>query len=257
MKKALLGAAGIAAMGTSAFAADLPARTYAPPAKAPAMVAPIYDWSGFYIGLNGGGGWNRSCWTNTALFGVATVPSAPEGCLTGSGGTAGGQAGYRWQSDNWVFGVEAQGNWADFNGTAASLAFPLVTNQMKVDAFGLFTGQVGYAWNNALFYLKGGAALTDNKYAGIVTASGLQLGTANDTRWGGTVGVGIEYGFAPNWSAAIEYDHLFMSTQNIGFTGVAPGNLGIGTRNDSIDQNIDMVTARVNYRFGGPVVARY
>jgi len=256
MKKALLGAVTLAVMGAPAFAADLPARTYAPPAKAPAMVAQIYDWSGFYIGLNAGGGWNRSCWTNTALFGV-TLPSTSEGCLTGSGGTAGGQVGYRWQSDNWVFGIEAQGNWADFDGTAASLAFPFVTNQMKVDAFGLFTGQVGYAWNNALFYLKGGAALTDNKYAGIVTATGLQLGTANDTRWGGTVGVGIEYGFAPNWSAAVEYDHLFMATQNVGFTGVAPGNLGLATRNDSIDQNIDMVTARVNYRFGGPVVARY
>ena len=256
MKKALLGAVALAVTGAPVFAADLPARTYAPPAKAPAMVAPIYDWSGFYIGLNGGGGWNRSCWTNNALFGV-TLPSTSEGCLTGSGGTVGGQAGYRWQSDNWVFGVEAQGNWADFNGTAASLVFPLVTNQMKVDAFGLFTGQAGYAWNNALLYVKGGAALTDNKYAGIVTATGLQLGTANDTRWGGTVGAGIEYGFAPNWSAAIEYDHLFMATQNIGFTGVAPGNLGLATRNDSIDQNIDMVTARVNYRFGGPVVARY
>jgi outer membrane immunogenic protein len=253
MKKAPLAAMGLVVMGTPVFAADLPARTYAPPP----MVAAVYDWSGFYVGLNGGGGWNRSCWTNTGLFGVATVPSAPEGCLTGSGGTAGGQIGYRWQSANWVFGVEAQGNWADFSGTAASLAFPLITNRTKVDAFGLFTGQIGYAWSNALLYVKGGAAVTDNKYAGIITATGVQRGGASDTRWGGAVGVGIEYVFAPNWSAGIEYDHLFMGTRNVGFTGVPPFNPNVDTRLDSISKNIDMVTARINYRFGGPVVARY
>ena len=158
MKKALLGAIGLAVMSAPAFAADLPARTYAPPAKVPAMVAPVYDWSGFYIGLNGGGGWNRSCWTNTALFGV-TLPSTSEGCLTGSGGTVGGQAGYRWQSDNWVFGVEAQGNWADFNGSNISLLLAPLTNRSKIDAFGLFTGQLGYAANNLLFYMKAGTAV--------------------------------------------------------------------------------------------------
>ncbi len=251
----LLAAAALAVgVAAPAVAADLPARAPAPYTKAPAIVQAAYDWSGFYVGINGGWGTSDINWNADPFPGF---PSGDEGSHHASGGTIGGQVGYRWQMSSWVFGVEAQGNWADFNGTAASLAFPLVTNQMKVDAFGLFTGQVGYAWNNALFYLKGGAALTDNKYAGIVTATQLQLGTANDTRWGGTVGVGIEYGFAPNWSAAVEYDHLFMSTQNIGFTGVAPFNLGVGTRQDSIDQNIDMVTARVNYRFGGPVVARY
>jgi outer membrane immunogenic protein len=257
MKKVLLGAIGLATMVTPAFAADLPARTAPYPAKAPAMVAPIYDWSGFYIGINGGGGWNRSCWTETSFFGVPVIPSASEGCSTNSGGTVGGQVGYRWQSASWVFGVEAQGNWADFTGSNASLALAGITNQTKVDAFGLFTGQVGYAWNNVLLYVKGGAAVTDNKYAGLVTATGLELSTTNETRWGGTVGAGIEVGFAPNWSVAVEYDHLFMGTQNNAFTGVAAGNLGVNTRNDDISQDVDVVTARVNYRFGGPVVAKY
>src|ERR1700759_2430019 len=67
--------------------------------EVPAVVAAVYDWSGFYIGLNGGGGWNRSCWTNTALFGV-TLPSTSEGCLTGSGGTAGGQVGQLWEAEH-------------------------------------------------------------------------------------------------------------------------------------------------------------
>jgi outer membrane immunogenic protein len=177
MKKVLLVCAALAATGAPAFAADLPARSYPQPAKAPAMVAPVYDWSGFYIGLNGGGGWNHSCWTNNSLFGVPTVPAMSEGCVSGSGGTAGGQVGYRWQTENWVFGVETQGNWADFDGSAVSLAFPAVTNQMKVDAFGLFTGQVGYAWSNALVYLKGGAAVTDNRYTGISTATACNSAT--------------------------------------------------------------------------------
>jgi outer membrane immunogenic protein len=256
MKNVLLGAVGLAVTAAPAFAADLPARTTYP-AKVPAVVAPIYDWSGFYVGINGGGGWNRSCWSQTSFFGVAVIPSASEGCATNSGGTAGGQVGYRWQAASWVFGVEAQGNWADFNGSNVSLVLPFISNQTKVDAFGLFTGQVGYAWNNALLYVKGGAAVTDNKYTSLVTATGLVLSNASETRWGGTVGAGFEYGFAPNWSVAVEYNHLFMGTQNNAFTGVAAGNLGVTTRNEDISQDVDVVTARVNYRFGGPVVAKY
>ena len=83
----------------------------------------------------------------------------------------------------------------------------------RIGAFGLFTGQIGYACNNALFYVKGGAAVTDVASAILATATNVSLPTPlNDTRWGGTVGVGLEFGFSPNWSAAVEYDHLFMGT---------------------------------------------
>jgi len=257
MKRVLLGAASLAAVAAPAFAADLPARTYTP-TKAPAVVAPIYDWGGFYVGIDGGGGWNRNCWSNISFFGVPVSPSASEGCNTGSGGTAGGQIGYRWQTDSWVFGVEAQGNWADLSGSNTNnQVFPTITNTAKTDAYGLFTGQVGYAFNNALFYLKGGAAVTDNKYSSWSQATGIELSTGNDTRWGGAVGVGFEYGIGPNWLVGLEYDHLFMGTDNVAFTGVAPGNLGVNTRNEDISQDIDLITARLNYRFGGPGAARY
>ena len=89
-------------------------------------------------------------------------------------------------------------------------------NQTKIDAIGLFTAQVGYAWNNALLYVKGGAAVTDNSYSSsfpvsnIFAAAGVPWNASSDTRWGGAVGTGIEFGFAPNWSVAVEYDHLFM-----------------------------------------------
>ncbi len=74
-----------------------------------------------------------------------------------------------------------------------------------------------------------------------------------DTRWGGTAGAGVEYGFAPNWSVGVEYDHLFMGRDTLSF---AAAPRGVATRN-SISQDVDMVTARVNYRFGGPVFAKY
>ena len=100
---------------------------------------------------------------------------------------------------------------------------PEPLNRTRIDAFGLFTGQVGYAWNNALLYVKGGAAVTDNRYAGLLTGTGIVVDRTTATRWGGTVGVGLEYGFAPNWSAGVEYDHLFMGTQNNAFTSVVSG----------------------------------
>src|SRR5262249_2248055 len=120
MKKVLSGVVGLLALGAAApaSAADLPARPYT---KAPAMVAAIYDWSGFYVGLNGGGGWSHKCWSLTQAANVVIVPPLNEGCHDATGGTVGGQIGYRWQMSSWVFGIEAQGNWANFKGSNLNL----------------------------------------------------------------------------------------------------------------------------------------
>jgi len=247
MKKFLLGTVALVAFAAPAAAADLAARPYT---KAPPMIAALYDWSGFYIGANGGWGSSRNCWDFLPVAGGV----AAEGCHDASGGTVGGQLGYRWQAGTWVFGVEAQGNWADFKGSNASLAFAGVTNESRIDAFGLFTGQVGYAANNVLFYVKGGAAVTSNEYRTFATATNvLTSSTDDDTRWGGVVGVGLEYGFAPNWSAGIEYDHMFMQDRT--YTFITPAGAFAGT--DRIRQDVDLVTARVNYRWGGPVIPKY
>ncbi len=254
MKRGLLAAFGLAALGTApAFAADLSAPIYT---KAPYM-APIYNWAGFYIGLNGGGASSHNCWDITNAAGVAVVPSVREGCHDASGGLVGGQLGYRWQASNWVFGLEAQGDWANLKGSNQSSRLVLgaaATNTTKIDAIGLFTGQVGYSWNNVLWYAKGGAALTHDKYTGSFTATGVAFDQSSETRWGGAVGTGLEFGFAPGWSVAVEYDHLFMGSANLNFA--APGT-GVFTRSDSIKQDVDMGTVRINYTFGGPVVARY
>ncbi|WP_426407169.1 outer membrane protein [Bradyrhizobium ganzhouense] len=250
MKKILFASASLLALSAfaPAMAADLAARPYT---KAPVAIASIYNWSGFYIGANAGGGSSHNCWDTTAVGGGA-VPVTAEGCHNATGAIAGGQIGYRWQSTNWVFGVEAQGDWADLKGSnTSSLAafFPLVNNT-KIDALGLFTGQVGYAWNNVLWYVKGGAAVTHNKFSG--TLAGITFGSASETRWGGAVGTGIEFGFAPNWSVGVEYNHLFMGKHTDSFTAFA-----LPFRSDSIKQDVDMATVRLNYTFGGPIVAKY
>src|SRR5579871_6388543 len=133
MKKILLAAVGLVGLSIApAFGADLAAAPYT---KAPVpMVAPIYNWGGFYIGLNGGGGSSHKCWDINNALGVAVATTA-EGCHDATGGLAGGQIGYRWQSANWVFGLEAQGDWADLTGSNASLLtapFRIFSNNTKV-----------------------------------------------------------------------------------------------------------------------------
>ena len=250
MKKYLLGTVALIAFAAPAAAADLAARPYT---KAPPpMIAALYDWSGFYIGANGGWASSRNCWDFVTPAGAFV---ANEGCHDATGGTAGGQIGYRWQAGTWVFGLEAQGNWADLKGSNPSLAFLGVTNQSRVDAFGLFTGQVGYAANNVLFYVKGGAAVTADRFRIVDIPTGIVTGTTgDDTRWGGVVGVGLEYGFAPNWTAGVEYNHLFMQDRT--YTFISPVGGGFFAA-DRIRQDVDLVTVRVNYRWGGPVIAKY
>jgi outer membrane immunogenic protein len=267
-KSIFAGAVMVAAMSAPAFAADLAARPYT---KAPAVsVSPVYNWGGFYIGINGGGGSAHDCYTVLGSTGAGVLsPSQPDGCHSATGGTVGGQVGYRWQATNWVFGLEAQGNWADFKGSNVNLA-PIgppgaINNVSKIDTFGLFTGQVGYAVNNVLFYVKGGGAVVRDKYTDTVTAFGATLlpgfaigqtiFSGSQTRWGGTVGAGLEYGFAPNWSVAIEYDHIFLGSHNVNLASLPP--LPVGTVSYSISEHVDIGTVRVNYTFGGPVVAKY
>ena len=252
MKRFLLGTVALIAFAAPAAAADLAARPYT---KAPPLIAATYDWSGFYVGANGGWGSSRKCWDSVTAGGAFIFA---EGCHNATGGTAGGQVGYRWQSAAWVFGLEAQGNWADFSGNniVGAGAF---RNYSKVNAFGLFTGQVGYAANNVLFYVKGGAAVTGDRFR--VTGVGIPVEVANSgdvSRWGGTVGTGLEYGFAPNWSVGLEYDHLFMGRHDVTLTSNgALTPVGTFSRTDRIGQDVDLITARINYKFGGPIIAKY
>jgi len=101
--------------------------------------------------------------------------------------------------------------------------------------------------------------VTNNRFSILDNLNfGAELASASATRWGGTVGAGFEYGFAPNWSFGVEYNHLFMGDANNSFTGLPL--FAASFANSRITQDVDMVTARINYRFGGygaPIAARY
>ena len=157
MKKLWFAAAlGLAVVGIApASAADLAAKPYV---KAPPPPPPIYDWTGFYIGANGGWGESHSC-----VDFVTALGTFASGCGDRSGGVVGGQIGYRWQFNQFVVGVEGQGDWADLSNTRVSLFNPTLSTTAKTEGIGLITGQVGWAWNAALLYFKGGAAVTGNR----------------------------------------------------------------------------------------------
>jgi outer membrane immunogenic protein len=257
----------VVAFSNLAAATDLPM-----PAKAPrAVVAPapaIYSWTGFYAGVNLGGGWvdNDNSSTLTALPGgvpPAMVFSAATS-TSFSGIVGGGQIGYNWQTGHLVFGVEA-----DIDGSSASGSTSVgcgitglactMAGTPKVDAFGTIRGRLGYAQDNWLFYVTGGFAwqhvsntVTDTTAAGSAT-----MFNASTTQGGYVIGVGAEMAFAPRWTAGLEYLYLDTGTFTL-FNGAVPaGSLGIfgapagttATFNDSERMQTNVVRARVNYRF--------
>jgi len=240
MRKRFAGLFAVAASvgaAHSTSAADIPAR--APVTKAPAAVV-AYNWSGLYIGGNVGAAWQRNCWTFT------TPGPVDEGCHNDTNVVAGGQIGANWQVNNVVWGLEASGDWANLKGSSVSLGFPTFTNETRTDTIALFTGRAGVAWNNVLAYVKGGGALTRNQYRTFVTVTPFAFDDVTDTRWGWTAGGGLEWGFGPNWSWAVEYNYIDTGSKNENFTTGLACTLPCV---DVISQQIHMTTLRVNYRF--------
>ena len=178
----------------------------------------------------------------------------PEGSHDATGGTVGGQVGYRWQAGTWVFGVEAQGNWADFSGSNMSLVFPGFRNHTNVDAFGLFTGQVGYAVNNVLLYVKGGAAVTSNSYRVNNRWQARSLASPATTPAGAARSAPASNTPSPR-TGRLASSTITCSCRTVPTTSPRRAAACFGT--DRIRQDVDLVTARLNYKFGGPAVARY
>jgi outer membrane immunogenic protein len=192
MKQLLL--AGVAlSVATAASAADMQARPYS---KAPpAAVVAAYNWSGFYIGAMGGGGWETDA---------------------GSGGFGGGTVGYNWQlpGSQFVFGVEV-----DAAGASIKDSFLVdvgVTQENKINAFGSVTGRAGFAIDAALLYAKGGWAWTNAKTS---FSDGVNTLSDSQTHTGYTIGGGVEYMFAPNWSAKGEYMFTSLGSETYNFGG--------------------------------------
>ena len=238
MKKILLATAAFAALGASAFAADLGPRSYN---KAPIFAAPIYNWTGFYLGGHLGGAFSASNNFN------GLVLSDYEARLLG-----GVQVGADWQfAPNWVIGAEGQYSWLGKNNIDA--IFPggfVYSNNPR--GLGSITGRVGYAAGPALFYVKGGYAYSDHRetltFGGVPVAFAL---SGNHTN-GWTVGGGVEYMFAPNWSAKAEYQYYDFGDSRF----LAPAAL---VPFGSFNNDIHTLKLGVNYRFNfaAPVDARY
>jgi len=243
----------------SSQAADLAVRPYYAKA-APAMAAAVYDWSGLYLGVNAGYATSKNTWWVDDPYYA--------GSHNASGATVGGQIGYRWQLSNWVFGVEGQGNWADLSGSNISAyanAFGAM-NHTRIDSFALLTGNIGVVLNNVLLYVKGGGAVVNSKYeytSNPADQYGSFRGSVSESRWNPTVGAGLEIGFAPNWSIGAEFNHVFRSyrDETLGCTTNYSINdnpaCGLATDGLHVRQDLDVATVRLNYRFGGPVVAKY
>ena len=278
------------AFATGAVAADLPAKVYT---KAPVVPPVIYDWTGFYIGANIGGSWGRerddgtfSGTSSAQVFRTAgpTPVGAPTVTTIGplpiigrsnlDGVIGGGQAGYNWQRQNWLFGLEGdlQGSSERSNGALCTAAgcpagSLLFNTSYRLDWFGTFRGRVGIlATPQFLLYATGGLAY------GHVSANEPTVPLSwGSTRAGWTVGAGGEWALDSHWSIKLEYLYMdlgtfgststtattvtnALNTPRVGFNTVTTTTTtaAFGTR---FSDNI--LRLGVNYRFGGPAVARY
>jgi outer membrane immunogenic protein len=218
MKKLLLASAGLLALGiAAASAADIP-RRQAMPAKAPLYTpVPVYNWTGFYVGINGGGGWGRSDFS---------APLTSDSFRT-SGGLVGGTLGYNYQVGQVVLGLEGDIDWSNIrgSGTCAGLSCSVRNNWL-----GTVRGRLGYAADRFMPYVTGGVAFGDIK------TSVAGFGDSSQTKAGWTVGGGIEAAIAGPWTAKVEYLYV-----DLGRGGSVLGSdAGFKT---------NIVRAGLNYRF--------
>jgi len=216
MKKLLLAGAAFLSLMTAASAADLAARPYT---KAPPL-SPAYNWSGFYIGAMGGYAFDSD----------------------NGGGFGGGTIGYNWQfpGSQFVFGIEVDAAGASIKESQSAIVNGAAgTVEDKMDALGSVTGRVGVAVDAALFYAKGGYAWANNKLSASAPALGFAVSDSH-VHSGYTIGGGLEYMFAPNWSAKAEY--MFIHLDNKTYT------LG-GLAFDSGTAEFSSVKVGINYHF--------
>jgi outer membrane immunogenic protein len=277
MKRILLATTALA-LSCPAFAADLaPVRM---PLKAPPVAARPFSWTGCYIGGHLGVGWGHENFSdpNSVLFGGMSF-FAPNGAGVGidqdAGFLGGGQIGCDYQfATNWVIGAAGDFSWTDINGQATDPFFSgksggPITLRDKTDWLATATGRLGYAWDRLLLYAKGGAAWehSQDSIGNLVgwysppfatfCSSGAAFIACNpsgsDTHAGWTVGVGLSWAFADNWSAGIEYDHYDFGSHNVTLTdpngtfgGPTPVALSAPI---TVNQRIDAVKVTLDYRF--------
>jgi outer membrane immunogenic protein len=231
MKRILVTVLFSALAAGAALASDLPPPARVPP-RAPAVYAPpppVYDWTGFYIGINGGWGFGKSDW-NTNIGGVFL----DTGNFNVNGGLVGGTVGYNWWFGGWVLGLEGDFDGSWIKGSTNTCVAPLgVACQTKNNWLATIRPRVGYAADRVLFYLTGGGA-----FGNVVVNTTTNWQSADKTGW--TAGGGIEGAFTDHWTARVEY--LFVDLTNSTFTPI------VGT-NITTKFNANLIRLGVDYKF--------
>jgi outer membrane immunogenic protein len=261
--------AALGPLANPASAADLAPRLST---KAPAMIDPVYNWTGFYAGLNAGGDW--------AHVDPDYVSSSPGGLpdldemnfvrgftnpsMKSAGFIGGAQIGYNHQVQNVVFGVEADMNYTGlrqtrlsgpFGGPACATPVCTVTQSYNADWLATFRGRLGLASGAWLLYATGGLALADVSYSDVfVFPTSTNAASSRTVRAGWTAGLGAEWAFAPNWSVKAEYLYADLGTSSYTLT-----NVTFPAATFLVDHRLTENIARVgiNYQFSRPLVARY
>ncbi|MGY2907104.1 outer membrane protein [Bradyrhizobium sp. URHC0002] len=242
MKKFAIAAAALVVGTVSASAADLAARPYT---KAPVAVAAVYNWTGFYIGGQVGYAWGDN--RTTEFFTATGLPSGFNQNYNTNGVVGGVHAGYNWQFGQFVLGLEGDVEGADIKGGYRLVNTNGTDYRLRDQAS--IRGRAGVAFNNSLLYVTGGAAFADIDHTYVFANTLFER--ISTTRTGWTVGAGWEYGFAPNWSARVEYRYTDFGSYRDRSTFSFPG---FTYEDHPVYQT---VRAGISYRFGGPVVAKY
>jgi outer membrane immunogenic protein len=230
MKRLVLagvGALALVSMLGAASAADL-GRRQAMPVKAPDYVPP-YSWTGFYVGINGGGGFGRSTWSNA--LGSTNFNT--------SGGLVGGTLGYNYQMGQAVFGLEGDMDWSGIRGSTTGSACGTVSCDTRNDWLGTARGRIGYAFNRFMPFVTGGAAFGDIKSS----VAGLAGQTTNKAGW--TLGGGGEFAVAGPWTAKVEYLYVDLGKANCAVGNCAP----VAAGSTDVNFHSNVVRAGLNYRF--------
>jgi len=245
MKRMLFAGAVALTAATPAFAADLP-QPAAPPPQAPAAyippAPPIYNWGGVYVGLNGGYGFGNSNWGDPVDSGDFSI----------SGGLVGGTIGANFQTGQFVYGIEADGDWSDIKGSStpsaatafctAATFFPC-TYQTSNDWLATVRGRVGYAFDRVLLYATAGGAFGNVK-AMETDATG--SGSSSSTEFGWAAGAGVEYALTDSITAKVEY--LFVDLSSGSCT---PTCLGTVTTTAPVSFDASLIRGGLNFKFGG------
>lgn len=206
-------------------------------------MAPTYNWTGFYIGANLGGGWGTIESNLVSLGGVPVpLPLASHGT---NGLIGGGQIGYNYQMNWVVLGIQGDFDGSSIKGTAPCVVILSCSASNRWIA--TVTGRIGgVVADRTLLYVKGGGAWANTNYSVSDPLGFIGFGTSStsSTRSGWLLGTGVEYSFTQNWSGLIEYDHMDFGSRNLTFT--APG---FPTSIANIKDTINVIKAGVNYKF--------